>query len=120
MPTCCTHRSTPSDRPWMLRDLGTNQSGSSSKNLCGRRKATSVVRREIRGKENSSNSSMNFVAAMGRESKLGLGVQKVRTGASVWRVAKPHADEKAIELAGLDFCCGAGGVDCREVYEEGN
>ncbi|XVE56291.1 hypothetical protein DITRI_Ditri03aG0226900 [Diplodiscus trichospermus] len=40
-------------------------------------------------------------------------------GPSVWCVAKPHADEKVLQAV-LDFCCGPGGVDCREVYESGN
>ncbi|KAE8724949.1 root phototropism protein 3-like [Hibiscus syriacus] len=40
-------------------------------------------------------------------------------GPSVWCVAKPHADEKVLQTV-LDFCCGAGGVDCREVYESGD
>ncbi|PPR91723.1 hypothetical protein GOBAR_AA28961 [Gossypium barbadense] len=39
-------------------------------------------------------------------------------GPSVWCVAKPHADEKVLQTV-LDFCCGPGGVDCREVYESG-
>ena len=40
-------------------------------------------------------------------------------GPSVWCVAKPHADEKVLQAV-LDFCCGPGGVDCREVYESGD
>ncbi|QHN93109.1 hypothetical protein HN51_051891 [Arachis hypogaea] len=40
-------------------------------------------------------------------------------GPSVWCVAKPHADDKVLQSV-LDFCCGPGGVDCREVYEGGN
>ncbi|KAJ9186316.1 hypothetical protein P3X46_001903 [Hevea brasiliensis] len=40
-------------------------------------------------------------------------------GPSVWCVAKPHADEKVLQAV-LDFCCGPGGVDCREIYESGN
>ncbi|KAH6791285.1 hypothetical protein C2S51_006291 [Perilla frutescens var. frutescens] len=40
-------------------------------------------------------------------------------GPSVWCVAKPHADEKVIEGV-LNFCCGAGGVDCREINENGD
>ncbi|KAJ8772760.1 hypothetical protein K2173_027937 [Erythroxylum novogranatense] len=39
-------------------------------------------------------------------------------GPSVWCVAKPHADEKVLQVV-LDFCCGPGGVDCREIYENG-
>ncbi|GAV86453.1 Glyco_hydro_17 domain-containing protein/X8 domain-containing protein [Cephalotus follicularis] len=45
--------------------------------------------------------------------------EKVSSGArgpSVWCVAKPHSDEKVLQAV-LDFCCGPGGVDCREVYE---
>ncbi|XP_075512706.1 glucan endo-1,3-beta-glucosidase 12-like [Primulina tabacum] len=40
-------------------------------------------------------------------------------GPSVWCVAKPHADDKVIQAV-LDFCCGPGGVDCREIYENGD
>lgn len=40
-------------------------------------------------------------------------------GPSVWCVAKPHADEKVIQAV-LDFCCGPGGVDCREIHENGD
>lgn len=40
-------------------------------------------------------------------------------GPSVWCVAKPHADDKVLQAV-LDFCCGPGGVDCREVYENGD
>lgn len=40
-------------------------------------------------------------------------------GPSVWCVLKPHAEEKVVEEV-LEFCCGAGGVDCREVYEKGS
>jgi hypothetical protein len=40
-------------------------------------------------------------------------------GPSVWCVAKPHADEKVLQAV-LDFCCGPGGVDCREIYESGD
>ncbi|EEF52891.1 glucan endo-1,3-beta-glucosidase 12 [Ricinus communis] len=48
--------------------------------------------------------------------------EKVSSGArgpSVWCVAKPHADEKVLQAV-LDFCCGPGGVDCREIYESGD
>ncbi|CAJ1973122.1 unnamed protein product [Sphenostylis stenocarpa] len=41
------------------------------------------------------------------------------SGPSIWCVAKPHADEKVLRSV-LDFCCGPGGVDCREVYEGGD
>ncbi|GMN34721.1 hypothetical protein TIFTF001_004857 [Ficus carica] len=40
-----------------------------------------------------------------------------RAGPSVWCVAKPHAEEKVLQAV-LDFCCGPGGVDCREIYNE--
>ncbi|KAK4416298.1 Glucan endo-1,3-beta-glucosidase 12 [Sesamum alatum] len=40
-------------------------------------------------------------------------------GPSVWCVAKPHADEKVMQAV-VDFCCGPGGVDCREIYENGD
>ena len=40
-------------------------------------------------------------------------------GPSVWCVAKPHADDKVLQSV-LDFCCGPGGVDCREIYEGGD
>ncbi|KAI4317047.1 hypothetical protein L6164_024958 [Bauhinia variegata] len=40
-------------------------------------------------------------------------------GPSVWCVAKPHADDKVLQAV-LDFCCGPGGVDCREIYESGD
>ncbi|KAL5984271.1 hypothetical protein ACLOJK_018375 [Asimina triloba] len=38
-------------------------------------------------------------------------------GGGVWCVAKPHAEEKVLQAV-LDFCCGPGGVDCRELVEE--
>ncbi|WCJ44737.1 Glucan endo-1 3-beta-glucosidase [Euphorbia peplus] len=50
--------------------------------------------------------------------KLGAGGGRKR-GASVWCVAKPHSDEKVLEQV-VDFCCGSGGVDCREIYENGD
>ncbi|KAL5848017.1 hypothetical protein ACOSQ3_011541 [Xanthoceras sorbifolium] len=40
-------------------------------------------------------------------------------GPSVWCVAKPHSDDKVLQAV-LDFCCGGGGVDCREIYETGD
>ncbi|XP_071690005.1 glucan endo-1,3-beta-glucosidase 12-like [Rutidosis leptorrhynchoides] len=51
-------------------------------------------------------------------SKLEFGSKMMQRGPSVWCVAKPHADEKLVQGV-LDFCCGPGGVDCREVYENG-
>lgn len=52
---------------------------------------------------------------------LGFG-EKVSSGArgpSVWCVAKPHSDDKVLQAV-LDFCCGPGGVDCREIYKSGD
>lgn len=46
-------------------------------------------------------------------------VSSLSRGPSVWCVAKPHADEKVIQAV-LDFCCGPGGVDCRDIYENGD
>lgn len=46
-----------------------------------------------------------------------MGVGGGARGASVWCVAKPHADEKVLQAV-LDFCCGAGGVDCGELVEK--
>lgn len=40
-------------------------------------------------------------------------------GPSVWCVAKPHSDDKVLQAV-LDFCCGPGGVDCREIEENGD
>ncbi|KAI3452135.1 hypothetical protein Pfo_008800 [Paulownia fortunei] len=55
--------------------------------------------------------------------KLGFGEKTsggaINRGPSVWCVAKPHSDEKVIQAV-LDFCCGPGGVDCREIYENGD
>ncbi|KAK6939197.1 X8 domain [Dillenia turbinata] len=53
--------------------------------------------------------------------KLGFGekASSAARGPSVWCVAKPHADEKVLQTV-LDFSCGPGGVDCREVYENGD
>lgn len=48
--------------------------------------------------------------------KMSSGVAR---GPSVWCVAKPHADEKVLQSV-LDFCCGPGGVDCREIYKTGD
>lgn len=48
---------------------------------------------------------------------MGSGSAAAR-GPSVWCVAKPHAEEGVLQAV-VDFCCGAGGVDCREVYEGG-
>lgn len=54
---------------------------------------------------------------------LGFGEKAVGSGTaargpSVWCVAKPHAEEEVLQAV-VDFCCGPGGVDCREVYEGG-
>ncbi|XP_030441630.2 glucan endo-1,3-beta-D-glucosidase-like isoform X1 [Syzygium oleosum] len=51
------------------------------------------------------------------EKAVGSGSTAAR-GPSVWCVAKPHAEEGVLQAV-VDFCCGAGGVDCREVYEGG-
>ncbi|XP_051141076.1 glucan endo-1,3-beta-glucosidase 12-like [Andrographis paniculata] len=55
--------------------------------------------------------------------KLGFGEKPpgagINRGPSVWCVAKPHADEKVIQAV-VDFCCGPGGVDCREINKKGN
>ena len=52
---------------------------------------------------------------------LGFGEKAVNAvrGPSVWCVAKPHAGEEVLQAV-LDFCCGAGGVDCREIYGNGD
>ncbi|XP_058098271.1 glucan endo-1,3-beta-D-glucosidase-like [Magnolia sinica] len=50
--------------------------------------------------------------------KLGIEEKVGPRGASVWCVAKPHADEKILQAV-LDFCCGPGGVDCRDLVEKG-
>lgn len=57
----------------------------------------------------------------GSSDKLEFGEKSGTTnrGPSVWCVAKPHADEKVIEAV-LNFCCGGGGVDCREITENGD
>ncbi|KAI8549267.1 hypothetical protein RHMOL_Rhmol06G0012400 [Rhododendron molle] len=51
--------------------------------------------------------------------EFGEKVAGVGRGPSVWCVAKPHAEEKVVQQV-LDFCCGPGGVDCREIYESGD
>ncbi|XP_065880547.1 glucan endo-1,3-beta-glucosidase 12-like [Euphorbia lathyris] len=48
-----------------------------------------------------------------------LGGNGGRRGASIWCVAKPHSDEKVLQAV-VDFCCGSGGVDCREIDENGD
>lgn len=64
--------------------------------------------------------SCEFCSTNGGD-KFGFGekVSGAVRGPSVWCVAKPHADEKVIQAV-LDFCCGPGGVDCREIYESGD
>ncbi|KAG8384537.1 hypothetical protein BUALT_Bualt04G0128200 [Buddleja alternifolia] len=52
----------------------------------------------------------------GEKSSSGMAMNR---GPSVWCVAKPHADEKVVQAV-VDFCCGSGGVDCREIYENGD
>lgn len=53
--------------------------------------------------------------------KLGFGekISGLSRGPSVWCVAKPHAEDDVLQPV-LDFCCGAGGVDCREISESGD
>ncbi|KAJ0718333.1 putative glucan endo-1,3-beta-D-glucosidase [Helianthus annuus] len=62
--------------------------------------------------------SCEFCSGSKMEFGFGPGSKVVQRGPSVWCVAKPHADEKLVQGV-LDFCCGPGGVDCREVYENG-
>ncbi|CAI9296350.1 unnamed protein product [Lactuca saligna] len=62
--------------------------------------------------------SCEFCSGTKMEFGFGPGSKMVQRGPSVWCVAKPHADERVVQGV-LDFCCGAGGVDCREVYENG-
>ncbi|XP_076901101.1 glucan endo-1,3-beta-glucosidase 12-like [Bidens hawaiensis] len=62
--------------------------------------------------------SCEFCSGSKMEFGFGPGSKMVQRGPSVWCVAKPHADEKLVQGV-LDFCCGPGGVDCREVYENG-
>lgn len=62
--------------------------------------------------------SCQFCSNGGAFEKLsGAGAGAAR-GPSVWCVAKPHSDDKVLQSV-LDFCCGPGGVDCREVYVSG-
>ncbi|PIN09914.1 Glucan endo-1,3-beta-D-glucosidase [Handroanthus impetiginosus] len=46
----------------------------------------------------------------------GVGMNR---GPTVWCVAKPHSDEKVMQGV-VDFCCGPGGVDCRDIDENGD
>lgn len=52
-----------------------------------------------------------------KDQRNGGGGGGTRAGPSVWCVAKPHAAEEVLQEV-VDFCCGAGGVDCREIYSE--
>lgn len=65
--------------------------------------------------------SCQFCSSNSAGDRVGFGEKSslVARGPSVWCVAKPHADEKIIQAV-LDFCCGPGGVDCREIYENGD
>ncbi|GKV44410.1 hypothetical protein SLEP1_g51597 [Rubroshorea leprosula] len=62
--------------------------------------------------------SCQFCSSGGTFEKIS-GTDGAARGPSVWCVAKPHADEKVLQTV-VDFCCGAGGVDCREIYENGD
>ncbi|KAK3038810.1 hypothetical protein RJ639_028532 [Escallonia herrerae] len=62
--------------------------------------------------------SCQFCSNTGEKLGFGERVSGVARGPSVWCVAKPHGDENVVQAV-LDFCCGPGGVDCREVYENG-
>ncbi|KAJ1427413.1 X8 domain [Sesbania bispinosa] len=57
----------------------------------------------------------SVLSSHGLDRKIKVGSR----GPSVWCVAKPHAEDKVLQSV-LDFCCGPGGVDCREVYEGGD
>ncbi|KAJ7966986.1 putative Glucan endo-1,3-beta-glucosidase [Quillaja saponaria] len=63
--------------------------------------------------------SCQFCSNGGSTFGFGEKLSGIARGPSVWCVAKPHADEKVLQAV-LDFCCGPGGVDCREVYESGD
>lgn len=63
--------------------------------------------------------SCKFCSSNGNKMGFGEKVSGMARGPSVWCVAKPHADEKVVQAV-LDFCCGPGGVDCREIYEKGD
>ncbi|KAJ4702311.1 putative Glucan endo-1,3-beta-glucosidase [Melia azedarach] len=60
--------------------------------------------------------SCQFCSNAASFEKMSSGVAR---GPSVWCVAKPHADEKVLQAV-VDFCCGPGGVDCREIYKSGD
>ncbi|KAL6317744.1 hypothetical protein AAG906_030498 [Vitis piasezkii] len=63
--------------------------------------------------------SCKFCSGNGGAVGFGEKVANAARGPSVWCVAKPHADEKVLQAV-LDFCCGPGGVDCREIYGSGD
>lgn len=63
--------------------------------------------------------SCQFCSNNGNKMGFGERASGMARGPSVWCVAKPHADEKVVQAV-LDFCCGPGGVDCREIYEKGD
>ncbi|CAK7346001.1 unnamed protein product [Dovyalis caffra] len=62
--------------------------------------------------------SCQFCSGNGGTLGFGEKMSSGLRGPSVWCVAKPHADEKVLQAV-LDFSCGPGGVDCREIYESG-
>ncbi|XP_048331504.1 glucan endo-1,3-beta-D-glucosidase [Ziziphus jujuba] len=64
---------------------------------------------------NNGSGSSSGIFGMGEKASA----SGVVRGPSVWCVAKPHADDKVLQAV-LDFCCGPGGVDCREIYENGD
>ena len=63
-----------------------------------------------------SNTGGTTSFGFGEKASGGAGSGVLR-GPSVWCVGKPHADEKVLQAV-LDFCCGPGGVDCRDIYNE--
>ncbi|CAN1315724.1 Glucan endo-1,3-beta-D-glucosidase [Linum perenne] len=70
-------------------------------------------------KKEGGASERNFGIFNGGNGNYNSNNKMVARGPSVWCVAKPHADEKLLQAV-LDFCCGGGGVDCREVSESGD
>ncbi|XP_030504591.2 glucan endo-1,3-beta-glucosidase 12 [Cannabis sativa] len=62
-----------------------------------------------------SSSNGDETASFGFGEKMNT--ELMRRGPSVWCVAKPHANDKVLQGV-LDFCCGPGGVDCREIYND--
>ncbi|KAK4854118.1 hypothetical protein QYF36_019088 [Acer negundo] len=66
----------------------------------------------------SNDGAAATAGSFGKFSSGGGGGGAVR-GPSVWCVAKPHSDDKVLQAV-LDFCCGPGGVDCREIDKSGD